>query len=99
MHFGCALIQRSAFDDVGMLNPALRMGEDFDWFLRAREQGLNIKVLNRVVMIYRRHDANTTSDYDAVMQDGLRMLKQSLDRRRAANGSALSLRKWTDPSG
>ncbi len=99
MHFGCALIRREAFEKVGMLNSSLRTGEDSDWFMRAREKGIGIKVLNQVVMIYRRHSANMTSDYDEAMMDGLRMLKRSLDRRRATGGTALPLKKWADPEG
>lgn len=94
MHFGTALITRSIFEKIGMLNTELRIGEDCDWFLRAREARLRIDVINHVTMIYRRHDTNTTADYDVSMAVGLQLLKKSLDRRRAASGSAAPLAKW-----
>jgi len=80
---GAALIRRGAFERLGMFDPALRQGEDTDWFLRAMENGLRISVFEDVVLYYRRHDRNITGDRDLVSKHLIKTLKMSLDRRRA----------------
>ncbi len=94
LSFGCSIIRRSVFDAIGLLDPDLRFGEDSDWFLRAREHGVPIEVVDSVTLIWRRHGFNATTDSNQTMQVGLDMLKRSLDRRRALNGAARSLGSW-----
>ena len=94
MHFGSCLIRRRVFDEIGLLDPALRYGEDADWFLRARERGVPIAVIDAVTMIYRRHDGNATFRPEYTISSSLEVLKRSLDRRRAA-GRGSSLPLWT----
>lgn len=96
LNFGCCVIRRQVFDEVGLLDDALRFGEDTDWFMRAREQGVPLAVVNATTLIYRRHGANMTHDVDHTMTVGLQMLKRSLDRRRAT-GNVVSLSPWPIP--
>ncbi len=56
--------------------------DDCDWFMRAREMGISIQVHQEVTYFYRRHDQNMTNDMEMWFKFALRMLKQSLDRRR-----------------
>ena len=55
-------IRRSALQQVGGFDPALRL-EDLDIFLRITHQGHRIAVLNDVVSYYRKHGANTSGNY------------------------------------
>jgi glycosyltransferase involved in cell wall biosynthesis len=97
LSFGCALIRRQIFHQIGLLDPTLRFGEDTDWFMRAREFGVSIAVVDATTLIYRRHGANATCDAAHTMRHGLEMLKRSLDRRRTGGKNAVSLPRWPVP--
>lgn len=94
MHFGSCLIRRHVFDEIGLLDPALRYGEDTDWFMRARERGVPIAVIDAVTMIHRRHEGNMTLHADHTVESSLEVLKRSLNRRRALGKSGV-LPRWT----
>ena len=94
MHFGSCLIRRHVFDEIGLLDPALRYGEDTDWFMRARERGGPIAVIDAVTMIHRRHEGNMTRHADHTVESSLEVIKRSLDRRRASGKDGV-LPRWT----
>lgn len=79
------LARRSLFDEVGHFNPALRHGNDTDWFLRAADYGAVIELMPDVLVYRRLHEANRSRLLAASSrQEYLRILKASLDRRRHA---------------
>ncbi len=86
--FGSALIRAEAFHRVGWLNPNYRRGEDTEWFMRAREKKLRIHFSDRTTLYYRQHDANTSRDRAPVANLTLRIVKESLDRRRRGEAPA-----------
>jgi len=92
-NLGAGLFRRDVFDRIGVFDPTLRSSEDVDWFMRAREAGVSIDVLDTVVLLYRRHGSNLTRDRHASHRDLAFALKQSLDRRRRSHtaGSLPSL--------
>jgi glycosyltransferase involved in cell wall biosynthesis len=92
--FGSGLFRRSAFDRVGLVEESQRFGEDLDWFFRAVELGLRVRVIPEVAQYYRRHDRNMTNDHSASMRFFVRALKRSLDRRRRAGARALPMPDW-----
>jgi hypothetical protein len=60
--------------------------------MRARELGIEIATCPTTVLFYRRHDRNITNQIELGNKYTLKMLKQSLDRRRHQNhGLANSL--------
>ncbi len=77
------IFRRSVFDKVGWFAPGLGSSDDIDWFMRAREARVVMKVLQEVVLFYRRHERNLTRDRNASHRDLALALKRSLDRRRA----------------
>ncbi len=81
-------------DRVGGFDPSLRFSEDHDWFLRARELGLSIRILDEVTLLYLLHDRNMTRERAATDMLTTRVLKQSLDRRRRMHGQAAELPRW-----
>lgn len=83
-NLGAALYRRTVFEKVGLFDEALRYGEDTDWFLRAREIGATISVIDTVTLHYRLHDSGMTHGKNATDLNVVRVLKRSLDRRRAA---------------
>jgi glycosyltransferase involved in cell wall biosynthesis len=79
------LARRALFETVGAFNPAMRHGNDTDWFLRAAEHGAAIALLPEVLVDRRLHHANRSRRLAAASQrEYLRILKASLDRRRRA---------------
>ncbi len=89
-----ALFRREVFDKVGLFDAIRRSSEDIDWFLRAREAGVVLKVVDEIVLLYRRHGQNLTLDRDRSHRDFAFALKRSLDRRRRS-GLAAPLGKLT----
>jgi glycosyltransferase involved in cell wall biosynthesis len=80
---GGMLGKRSAIDRVGAFRTDLRVGEFVDWLIRARELGLSEQIVPRLVLHRRLHGGNTTLREPAASSDYARLLKASLDRRRA----------------
>ena len=86
------LARRSAFAKAGILNPALRFGEDTEWFIRARDEGVVLELMPDV-LVFRRFHANnlTRSRGNTALKSGiLEMVQSSLERRRQAAVDAQS---------
>jgi hypothetical protein len=82
-YIGAALYRRAVFTRVGLFDQTLRFAEDTDWFTRAREKDANIKRLDEVTLLVRRHGSNMTFGKSDVELGRLRVFKKSLDRMRA----------------
>jgi glycosyltransferase involved in cell wall biosynthesis len=95
LSLGAALVRRSSFERTGLFDERLRYCDDVDWFLRAKEAGLSLRIHDDPVLVYRRHDRNLTNQRDLDRRSFAAALKRSLDRRRAAGGgSAGPLPPW-----
>lgn len=68
---------------VRCFDETLQHADDWDWFVRAREQGIGIGILPDVTLINRRHRDNLSNQRAVGDHYTLQMLKKSLDRRRA----------------
>lgn len=88
---GAAVFRRDVFSFVGPFDESLRYGEDVDWFLRAREAGVNIGIRPDVTLLYRRHEGNMTLDKERSNHYFLEALHKSLRRRRSRDGEASDL--------
>ena len=89
------LARRTAFDRVGPLRTDLK-AEFVEWYLRAREAGLGMRILDGLLVKRRIHSSNFTLLNQDVPREYVQLLKASLDRRRAkADGkTARQLIKW-----
>lgn len=81
---GTALFHREVFDRVGAFDAQLKFSEDLDLFLRIQDQGLAIGRVPDVVLQYRQHDDSLTHGQAPTDLFIARVLKRSLDRRRAS---------------
>jgi glycosyltransferase involved in cell wall biosynthesis len=81
---GALLSRRAAMQRVGPFPTEMRVGEFMDWLMRARELGLRETTLPDVVMLRRLHGKNMTRRELAPFGDYARLLKASIDRRRAS---------------
>lgn len=82
--FSCGgmLIRRKSLNVVGPFRTDLKTGEFIEWMARADELGLRRKLITNTVLQRRIHTSNHTLSH----QNGyLRILKETLDRRRMAS--------------
>lgn len=91
LQLGCALFRRSVFDQVGRFDETNRICDDWDWFMRAREQGVGLLIHRDVVLHQRLHEGNITRQRTIAASCQLLIFKRSLDRRRARGGEAVVL--------
>jgi glycosyltransferase involved in cell wall biosynthesis len=81
---GTLLIRRQSFFRVGLFGKHFHLGDFIEWYLRATELGLKSLMLPEVMMRRRIHAGNMGIRQHGQRADYLRILKASLDRRRAA---------------
>jgi glycosyltransferase involved in cell wall biosynthesis len=81
------LARREAFELVGLFNSGMRSASDDEWFIRAAEQKLIVELLPAVLLHRRLHRSNLTLHTASEgFATRLRLLKESLDRRRSIPG-------------
>jgi len=81
-YIGAAIYHKSAFRKVGLFDTTLKFGEDKDWFNRANELHLNIKRLEDITLLVRRHGKNMTHGKNLVELNTLKVFKKFIDRKR-----------------
>jgi len=86
---GSGLFRREVFTHAGVFDPELKFSEDVDWFLRAREAGVPMVVLQEVTVLYRQHGGNMTRGRSTRDLGFIRVLQRSLERRREQNAGAV----------
>ena len=97
MHLGSALFRKSVFEHVGLFNESLYYCDDWDWFMRAKEMNVPMVLHKEVTYYYRRHDQNITNDLETSLKSALKVLRQSLNRRRQqGNGTVVRLPRLSD---
>ncbi len=89
-YIGAAIYRSSAFEKVGLFDTTLKFGEDTDWFNRAGELHLNVKRLEDMTLLVRRHGKNMTHGKDMIELGALRVFKKSMDRERARKQNAIN---------
>lgn len=82
MVVGAGLYPRTLFDRIGVFDPALRFGEDTDWFFRVREAGIPLCIREEATLIYREHDQNMTLESTPTHARIMPVLQRALARRR-----------------
>jgi glycosyltransferase involved in cell wall biosynthesis len=79
---GSMVIRREAFLSVGPFATNWKLGDFFDWYLRAMEKGLKSLMLPEVVLRRRIHSSNKVIRDRNHQTDYIRILKAALDRQR-----------------
>ncbi|HET8651946.1 MAG TPA: glycosyltransferase family A protein [Gaiellaceae bacterium] len=85
IQFVTAMIRRHVLEELGGFDPSYLYAEDRDLFVRMREHGVKIEVLEDVVLHKRLHGSNMTLNPPET-HPLLRSLKEKLDRERTARG-------------
>jgi glycosyltransferase involved in cell wall biosynthesis len=82
------LAKRRAFERAGLFATSFGVGEFIDWYARAMDVGLEGVVVPAPLLERRIHDANQgATKRDSYGAEYLKILKKTLDRRRAKNES------------
>lgn len=86
---GSLMARRAVFEKIGLFNDHLKHTDDTEWFLRAYEHNVNMKILPDV-LVYRRIHQNNRSRLkaDASRDEYLGLIKALLNRRRAKNSKS-----------
>ena len=82
------VVRREVLGAVGPFDPAYEVGEDYDWFVRARDSGLALAVVPETLLLKRVHGSNLTSRVEDCRVNLLRIARASLARRVAAGQTA-----------
>jgi glycosyltransferase involved in cell wall biosynthesis len=80
---GSMLVRRAVLEQVGPFDETRSICYDLDWLARAKDAGVRVGQMDGVVLRYRIHAGNVTSDAHAVNRAMLRVVRESLARRRA----------------
>lgn len=78
-----AMIRRHVLEELGGFDPSYRYAEDRDLFIRMREHGVEIAVIEDVVLHKRLHGSNMTMNQPST-HPMLRSLREKLERERQA---------------
>lgn len=81
---GALFVKKAVFDAGFWFDESLRLGEDTDWWMRIRESGLSIKLIDEITLFYRMHDGNMTKTEGNQNREMLALIHKSLQRRRSA---------------
>ncbi len=77
------LARRSVFDRVGFFDTSFKVGEDTDWFSRAKDTGIKAAFLPDVCVRRRVHGGNLSYEKPSIRLHVLaKILKASIDRKR-----------------
>lgn len=81
---GTFLVRRRVFEVVGLFDVGVRYADSMEWFLRATDRGMISELLPDVLLRHRMHGRNLSqSEGDDSRDEFLRLIKASLDRKRA----------------
>jgi glycosyltransferase involved in cell wall biosynthesis len=86
LQVGAALIPRAVFETVGPFETSMDLGEDVDWFLRARDAGVTITFGTEVALAYRSHPGSLSARRADRGHGLLDALHRSVDRRKSSEG-------------
>lgn len=91
VNVGAGIYRKSVFDKIGYFDSALRQSEDLDLFMRVRENKIFMAMTEEVMLYYRLHDTNITREKEEKKTLIIKAFKQSLDRRRQCEKTAISM--------
>ena len=80
-----AMVRRSAYNDVGGINPMLKQAEDYDLFLKIAEK-FKVRAIQSVICRYRVHESNVShSNIFLNFEECLSIISKYLPKKEAQN--------------
>jgi len=75
--------RKEIFDRVGNFDPRYRVGEDLEWFTRAKDEGIPMAILPDILLNRRIHQCNLSiMQPQACHASRLQIMKESIERQR-----------------
>lgn len=74
--------RREVFEKVGRFDTSFRIGEDVDWYARAKDMAVPMAVISEVLLHKRIHDQNASADAAVGTPLLLRIVRESIQRQR-----------------
>lgn len=87
-YIGAGVYRARAFQKNGYFDPALRFGEDLDWFANVSTSGTAVKWIDAVTLYVRRHDANMTRNTTGLELNSVQLIRNALHRKRLRDAPA-----------
>lgn len=75
---GTLMVRREVLEQVGFFNETYRCGSDSEWFFRAKNMGISMKILPDVLLHRIIHGENQSYDTETANRELLRMIHESL---------------------
>lgn len=82
VHLGALIAKKDVFDDGLFFDESLRFGEDTDWWIQVREHKRKIRLIEEETLYYHIHGENMTSKHQNQSREMLKLIHNSLQRRR-----------------
>jgi glycosyltransferase involved in cell wall biosynthesis len=79
------VVKRVVFDEIGVFDPSFRYGEDSDWFFRAKDAGVPMRLIPETLLYRRIHDSNMTANAEIIRKNLLKITRISVRRQREEN--------------
>lgn len=76
------VVRKTVFQKIGLFNFNYRYHEDFDWFVRVKDAGLSMPVIDKVLVNKRYHDINLSYQGLKDRTYLTKIFKESLERKR-----------------
>jgi glycosyltransferase involved in cell wall biosynthesis len=80
INVGSGVWRRSVFDQLGLFDESLRYCEDLDFFMRCWEQNILKVLIDRLILLYRRHPGNMTRGLQGVGFGTVRAYRKRIER-------------------
>ncbi len=84
---GTMMARRDVLEVVGLYDEAIWMSYDVEWLARAKDAGVGAGQIDQLTLRYRIHAENSSADRPAVHGAMLKLLRESVRRRRTLDGS------------
>ena len=87
------MARRSVFEKVGNFNTSFVLGDDTDWFLRAREAAVPMDMMLEVLLLRRVHDSNLShlmNDSNWIPKNVIKIVKASIERKKASSRNSFA---------
>jgi len=78
--WGALMVRRRVFDTIGQFNSTLTHAIDVDFFIRAKEAGLRMDIIQEIFLYHRIHGSNMSLQSSS--RDYLQAVKNSIERKR-----------------
>jgi glycosyltransferase involved in cell wall biosynthesis len=82
---GTMMARRALLDAVGLYDETIWISYDVEWLARAKDRGVHAGQIDQLCLRYRIHPGNATADRPVVRAAMLKLLRESIHRRRSAD--------------